>query len=163
MLLRLAAAPRPSIRQLAAELGLAPSAVDHHLSRLASEGLLVRGRTLTLTPTGRTLAVYLQAQSLGVSVLRRLIRKHWGRYSRAAVSALLTVAAKEDETYAVCRGGLKRKTSRGPELERKAGARDILVACRKHNTLAAAAATVGLQGGALEQRVKALIAKARAL
>jgi len=114
LLLRLAAAPRPSIRQLAAELGLAPSAVDHHLSRAAAEGLLIRGQTLTLTPAGRTLATYLEAQAQGESVLRRLVRKHWGRYTRRAVG-----------------------------------------------TLAAAARAVGLQTGALEQRVSTLIAKAK--
>lgn len=161
LLLRLATAPRPSIRQLAAELGLAPSAVDHHLSRAAAEGLLIRGQTLTLTPAGRTLATYLEAQAQGESVLRRLVRKHWGRYTRRAVGNLRAIASREDASYAVAREGLCRSTPRGRELERKATAKAVLAACRRHSTLAAAARAVGLQTGALEQRVSTLIAKAK--
>lgn len=162
LLLRLAGAPRPSIRHLAAELELKPSAVDRQMARLAAEGLVVRGKGLTLTPAGRTLAVYLQAHSQGESSLRRLVRKHFGRYCRRAVSALRSVARQEDDAYAVCREGLYRRTARGREPERKASACAILLACRRNATLTGAARAVGLETGALEQRLSRLLRKAKA-
>lgn len=162
LVMRLADAPQPSIRQLAAELGFAnPSAVEHHLVRLVEEGLLVRGRRLTLTPNGRTLATYLTAQANGEPSLRRLVRKHWGTWSHKALSALRAVARAQDATYWDRRGGLMRSGKDGSELERKASSMAILNACRRHSTLVAAAKAVGLTTGALEARVITLIRQAR--
>lgn len=160
ILLRLADCPRPGYRALAAELGLSHQAVAAHVERLVAEGLLTRppgGRPVP-TPAGRTVAIYLAAHGRGESLFRRLVRQHWGRYLRAAVYAVRLEAADMDRDWAESLDGLRRVDG---ELVRKAPAMAILRALRRHTTWAAAAAEVGLQAGALDQRVRTIFSRAR--
>ena len=159
LVLRFGEAPRPGYRALAAELGLSHQGIAHHVDQLAREGLVAKtSGSPVLTPQGRTLASYLAAQPAGESVLRRLVRQHFGRYRRAAVYAIRLEAAEMDADYQLTRDGLRRA---GGDLERKATAGAILRALRRHTTWSAAARAVGLQAGAIDQRVRTLFARAR--
>lgn len=152
------APPRPTYEALSIELGLASrQAVAHHITRLVEEGLLARHRVVSITAQGRRTADYASALANGESYLRRLVRQALGAYTRRNVRALRLVAELMDADYRLNREGLRHRG----KLERKVSAVEIIRACRRATTCAAAARMLGIQSGALHQRLATLLQKAQ--
>lgn len=152
------APPMPTYEALRVELGLASrQAVAHHVARLVEEGLLARHRVLSVTAHGRRAAAYARALANGENYLRRLVRQSLGSYTRRNVRVLRQCAELMDAEYRLNREGLRR----GGELERKVTAAGILRECRRATTCAGAARALGIQSGALHQRLATLLQKAQ--
>ena len=167
ILMAFADAPKtqPTLRELKESLGAASEqAIAYHIKRLQAVGFLARvpGVGLRTLPPGKEAAGLLLAVVKRESCIRRLAREHLGGYNRQATSALRRAADQLDANYLVTRLGIRRRVrGGGTELERKASGRDIIRALKQCGSIAEAALQVGIQPGALDQRVTRLVARAK--
>lgn len=153
------APPMPTYDALRLELGLSSrQAIKHHVDRLCAEGLLARHKVVAITAAGRRTAKYARALANGEPYLRQLVRQALGGYTRRNVRALRQVAELMDADYRLRREGLRHRDG---ELERKVTASEILRACRHATTCAGAARRLGIQSGALHQRLATLLQRAQ--
>ncbi len=137
-----------------------PHAVNFHVNQMIGFGWLCRPSRygVALTEVGQVVARCV-ASWRQESLWRRIIRTRFGRFRRATARRIEQAGQVLDREYAskvgfrpIVQGGKKR-------LERKATAARCIRACKRHAVWADAAREVGLEVGALEQRMRKLLSR----
>ncbi len=135
-------------------------AVNHHVSQMIGFGWLHRPSRygVALTDFGQVVARCV-ASWRQESLWRRIIRNRFGRFRRAVARRIEQAGQVLDREYAskvgsriIVQGGKKRQ-------ERKATAARCIRACKRHSVWGDAAREVGLEAGALEQRMRKLLSR----